>query len=88
MSAKVVIFDNGYRCYTNSNYVADKNGVLIGDLYSTVNELSLTLNEMSETQIWALCKPIIAAYEMAIRQTEHRMAEKLISLFGLGVDIA
>lgn len=87
MSAKVVVFDNGYRCYIESNYVADKNGMLIADLYSTVNELLLNLSEMTELQIWVLCKPIISAYEMAIRQTEHRMAEKLIALFDLKVDI-
>lgn len=83
MSARVVVFDNGYRCYIESNYVADKNGMLIADLYTTVNELSFTLSEMSDAQIWALCKPIICAYEMAIRQTKNRMAEKLLSLFDL-----
>ena len=83
MSAKIVQFDNGYKCYIGSNYVADKNGMLIADLYHTVNELSLKLSEMSDVQIWSLCKPIINAYEMAMKQTKNRMAEKLLSLFDL-----
>ena len=87
MSAKVVVFDNGYRCYIESNYVADKNGLLIADLYTTVNELSLTLSEMSDVQIWALCKPIINTYEMALRQEKNRMAEKILSLFDLEVEL-
>ena len=83
MSARVVVFDNGYRCYIESNYIADEKGVLIADLYSTVNELLLNLSEMSEGQIWALCKPIISAYEIAIRKTEKKMAKKLLQVFGL-----
>lgn len=86
MSAKIVKFDNGYQCYIESNYVADKNGMLIADLYHTVNELLLNLSEMSDTQIWALCNPIIRAYEMAMKQTKNRMAEKLLSLFDLEVE--
>ena len=83
MSARVVIFDNGYRCYTESNYVADEKGVLIADLYSTVNELSLKLNEMSDVQIWSLCKPIIVAYELGIKQTQDKMTKRLLKLFDL-----
>lgn len=87
MSAKVVVFDNGYRCYIESNYIADKDGVLIADLYHSLSDLSLNLSEMSDVQIWALCKPVICAYEMAIKQTKNRMAEKLLSLFDLEVDL-
>ena len=83
MSAKVVVFDNGYRCYIESNYIADKDGVLIADLHHSLSDLSLNLSEMSDVQIWALCKPVIRAYEMAIKQTKNRMAEKLLSLFDL-----
>lgn len=83
MSARVVMFDNGYRCYTESNYVADEKGVLIADLYSTVNELSLKLNEMSDVQIWSLCKPIIVAYELGISKTQDKMTKKLLKLFDL-----
>lgn len=83
MSAKVVIFDNGYKCYIKSNYVSDENGMLIGDLYSTVNELSLTLDEMSEAQIWALCKPIIQAHKLGIEQTERKMTKKILKIFDL-----
>ena len=83
MSAKVVIFDNGYRCYTESNYVADEKGMLIADLYSTVNNLPLKLNELSDVQIWALCKPIISAYELGIRNTENKMTKKILKIFGL-----
>lgn len=87
MSAKVVVFDNGYRCYIESNYIADKDGVLIADLHHSLSDLSLNLSEMSDVQIWALCKPVIRAYEMAIRQTKNKMAEKLLSLFDLEVDL-
>lgn len=87
MSAKVVVFDNGYRCYIESNYIANKDGMLIADLYTTVRELPLTLSEMSDVQIWAVCKPVICAYEMAIRQTKNKMAEKLLSLFDLEADL-
>ena len=83
MSAKIVMFDNGYRCYVESNYIADKDDILIADLYRTVNELSLNLSEMSDEQIWALCKPAIYAYEIAIERTEKKMSKKILSLFDL-----
>lgn len=83
MSAKVVIFDNDYRCYTEGNYIADKDGVLIADLHYLLIDLSLNLNEMSDLQIWALCKPVIFAYELGIKKTEKKMAKKLLSLFDI-----
>lgn len=83
MSAKVVIFDNGYRCYIESNYIADKDDVLIADLHHSLSDLSLNLSEMSDVQIWALCKPTIMAYEKAVKQTQDKMAKKLLSLFDL-----
>lgn len=83
MSTKVVIFDNDYRCYTEGNYVADKDGVLIADLHHSLSDLSLNLSEMSDLQIWALCKPIIFAHEAGIKQTQDRMTKKLLKLFDL-----
>ena len=83
MSARVVIFDNDYRCYTESNYIADKDGVLIADLHHSLSDLSLNLNEMSDLQIWALCKPVIFAYELGIKKTEKKMVNKLLQVFDL-----
>lgn len=83
MSARVVIFDNDYRCYTESNYVSNKNGALVADLYYLLDALSLKLNEMSDDQIWALCKPIILAHEAGIRQTQDKMTKKILQLFDL-----
>lgn len=83
MSAKVIIFDNDYRCYVESNYIADKDGVLIADLHFTLIDLSLNLNEMTDAQIWALCKPIIAAYEKGIKQTQDKIIKKLLQTFDL-----
>ena len=79
------IFDNDYRCYVESNYVADKNGALIADLHYTLIDLSLNLSDMSDVQIWALCKPIIFAYEKGIKQTQDKMAKKLLQVFDLEV---
>lgn len=83
MSARVVIFDNDYRCYVEGNYIADKNGCLIADLHHSLSDLSLNLSEMSDQQIWALCKPVIFAYELGIKKAEDKIAKKMLSLFDL-----
>lgn len=83
MSTKVVIFDNDYRCYTEGNYIANKDGVLIADLHHSLSDLSLNLSEMSDLQIWALCKPVIFAYEAGIKQTQDKMTKKLLLLLDL-----
>ena len=82
MSTGVVIFDNGYRLYTKTNVIADKDDNIIADLY-TVKDLSLNLEELSDKQMWALCKPIIQAYEKGINKVRKEMANKLLSLFNL-----
>ena len=83
VSAKVVIFDNDYRCYVEGNYIAGKDGVLIADLHHSLSDLSLNLSEMSDIQIWALCEPIIQAYERGVKKTQDKMTKKLLKMFDL-----
>lgn len=83
MSAKVVVFDNGYRYYLDSEYIADENGVLVAGLYDLIRELPLNPKELSDVQLWSLCKPIIMAHKLGIEQTETRMAEKILKIFDL-----
>lgn len=81
-----MIFDNDYRCYIENEYIGDKNGALIADLHLSLCDLPLKLSEMSDTQIWALCRPIIMAYEKGIERTQNEMTKKLLSLFDLKVE--
>lgn len=83
MSAKVVMFDNGYRYYVDSEYLADSNGVLVASFYDLIRELPLNPKEMSDVQLWSLCKPIIMAHKLGIEQTERKMAEKVMKIFDL-----
>jgi hypothetical protein len=83
MSAKVVIFDNGYRYYLDSEYIADENGVLVAGLYDLIRELPLNPKELSDVQLWVLCKPIIMAHQLGIEQTEKRMTKKILKIFEL-----
>ena len=86
MSARVIIFDNDYRCYVEGNYISDPNGKLIACLHHSLDDLSLELSEMSDVQIWALCKPIIQAHQYGIDETKKQMTKKLLSLFNLKED--
>lgn len=83
MSAKVVMFDNGYRYYLDSEYLADENGVLVAGLYDLIRELPLNPKELSDVQLWVLCKPIIMAHQLGIEQTERKMTEKILKIFEL-----
>lgn len=83
MSARVVVFDNGYRYYLDSEYLADKNGVYVASLYDLIRELPLNPKELSDVQLWALCKPIIQAHKLGIEQTENRMTRKIFKIFDL-----
>lgn len=83
MSAKVVMFDNGYRYYLDSEYLADENGVLVVGLYDLIRELPLNPKELSDVQLWALCKPIIQAHKKGIEQTERKMTQKIFKIFDL-----
>lgn len=86
MSERVVIFDNDYRCYVDGNYISDPNGVLIADLLYSLEDLSLKLSEMSDVQIWALCRPAIQAHSRGVDATKKQMTKKLLSLFDLKED--
>lgn len=86
MSARVIIFDNDYRCYVESNYISDPNGKLIASLYYSLIDLQLNLSEMSDAQIWALCKPVIQAHQLGVDETKKQMTKKLLSLFDLKED--
>lgn len=83
MSAKVVIFDNGYRYYLDSEYITDSNGVYVASLYGLIRELPLNPKELSDTQLWELCRPIIQAHKLGIEQTERKMTEKILKIFDL-----
>ena len=86
MSARVIIFDNGYRCYIDGRYISDPNDKLIACLHHSLDDLSLDLNEMSDIQIWAVCKPVIQAHQCGIDETKKQMTKKLLSLFNLKED--
>lgn len=83
MSTRVIIFDNDYRCYVDNHYIADKNGALIADLHFSLDDLSLNLNEMSDLQIWALCKPIIQAYEKGLEKIQNDIKIKILKILEL-----
>ena len=86
MSARVIMFDNGYRCYIEGHYISDPNDKLIACLHHSLDDLSLELNELSDIQIWALCKPVIQAHQCGIDETKKQMTKKLLSLFNLKED--
>ena len=79
----VTLFDNGYRYYPITQIVSDKNDQIVASLSETIEELSLKPAEMTELQLWALCKPIILAHEAGIRQTQDKMTKKVLKLFDL-----
>ena len=79
----VVLFDNGYRYYPETHIVSDKNDQIVVSLKETTEGLSLNPTEMTDLQLWALCKPIILAHEAGIKQTQDRMTKKLLKLFDL-----
>ena len=83
MSAKVVMFDNGYRYYLDSEYIADENGVLVAGLYDLIRELPLNPKEMTDVQLWVLCKTIIDAHKLGIEQAESKMTQKILKIFDL-----
>ena len=83
MSCKVVRFDKGYMLYLDSEYLADSNGKYITGFYDLVREFPLDLKELTNEQLWALCKPIVQAYELGIEQTEKRMTKKILNVFEL-----
>lgn len=83
MSRKVVMFDNGYRYYLDSEYLADNNDVYIAGFYDLIRELPLNPKELSDVQLWVLCEPIIQAYKLGIAQTERKMTEKILKIFDL-----
>ena len=83
MSAKVVMFDNGYRYYLDSEYLADENGALVASFYDLIRELPLNPKEMTDVQLWVLCKTIITAYKLGVEKTEKKMTEKILKIFEL-----
>lgn len=83
MTRGVTLFDNGYRYYPNTNIISDKNDRIVVNLTETIEGLSLNPTEMTDLQLWALCKPIILAHEAGIKQTQDKMTKKLLSLFDL-----
>jgi hypothetical protein len=83
MSAKVVIFDNGYRYYLDSEYIADSNGTYVAGFYNLIRELPLNPKELSEAQLWALCRPAIDAHKLGITQAESKLTKKILKIFDL-----
>lgn len=83
MSAKVVIFDNGYRYYLDSEYIADENGVYVASFYGLIRELPLNPKELSDAQLYVLCQPIIQAHKLGIEQTERKITKKILKIFDL-----
>lgn len=81
MSCRVVRFDNGYMLYLDSEYLSDSNGMFVAGFYDLIRQFPLNLKELSDEQLWVLCKPIIQAYELGIEQTEKRMTEKILKIF-------
>ena len=83
MSAKVVIFDNGYRYHLDSEYIADKNGVYVASFYELIRELPLNPKELSDAQLYVLCRPVIEAHKLGIEQIERKMTKKILKIFDL-----
>ena len=83
MSCKVIRFDNDYMFYFGSYHITDGDGVYVASLSPTLQELSLNPIEMTEAQIWILCKPIINAYELGIKKSQQRFKRQLLQLFNL-----
>lgn len=79
----VTIFDNGYKYYPKTNIVSDKNDEIVTNLTETIEGLSINPTEMTDLQLWLLCKPIILAHEVGIKQTQDKMTKKLLSLLDL-----
>lgn len=79
----VTLFDNGYRYYPETHIVSDKNDQIVVSLKETIEGLSINPTEMTDLQLWALCKPIILAHEAGIKQTQDKMTKKILQLFDL-----
>lgn len=83
MSRKVVLFDNGYKVFTDTNEIVDKNEEKVADLTDVLKELQFKLEQMSEKRVWIMCKPIIAAYEEGRKKEKIKQKGKLLELFEL-----
>jgi hypothetical protein len=79
----VTLFDNGYRYYPETNIISDKNDQIVVNLSETIEGLSFNPKEMTDTQLWLLCKPIILAHKAGIQQTQNKMTKKFLSLLDL-----
>lgn len=79
----VTLFDNGYRYYPETHIVSDENDQIVVSLKETIEGLSLNPTEMTDLQLWALCKPIILAHEAGIKQTQDKITKKILQLFDL-----
>ena len=76
-------FDNEYSCDIEKNVIYDPGGCMIADLAMTVNTLELNLREMSDTAVWALCRPIVLAHADGIKQGRKQMIKKICENFGI-----
>ena len=79
----VTLFDNGYRYYPETHIVSDKSDKIVVSLKETMDGLSLNPTEMTDLQLWVLCKPIILAHEVGIKQTQDKITKKFLKLFDL-----
>ena len=83
MACKVIKFDNEYTYYIDGCYVCDDSNNIVISLGELFDTLSLDPIKMTESQIWALCKPIINAYKYGMKRQETNFKKQLLQLFNL-----
>ena len=80
MAKRVVTFDNGYTCHIDDNLLTDHHNNIIANLRDVTWELSLNLSEMTEGQIWSLCKPIMSAHKKGLESGKAKVVQRLLYL--------
>lgn len=81
MAKRVVIFDNGYRYFIDKSILTDENNDTIADFCDLIRETSIVPQNLSNEEIWWMCKPAIMAYEIGIKRAKKEVAHNIIKIF-------
>ena len=75
-------FDNGYSCNIEKNIIYDPDECPVADLTYVVKDLHLNLKDMTDTSVWGLCSPIVAAHKNGVKKGRKQMFKRICSAFG------
>ena len=76
-------FDNDYSCNIETGIIYDPSGARIADISYATKAFDLHFAEMSDTDIWTFCSPIVAAHEEGVKQTKAKIARLILEMLDL-----